>query len=79
MTSDELMMQNARNRQQLVAKLSELNRAEMSEFHKRNAFLGTIACALLDAGHSISEQICELREAVDRLSDSLPKKSESEQ
>jgi hypothetical protein len=72
-TSSELKMQNARSRQSFIEKLTAANSPSLTPQQKSDAFLVTIAAGVIDAGFSLSEQVCELREAVDRLTNSLPK------
>lgn len=69
MTSNELRMQNATRRQQLIEQISAAYKATNSP-----AEMQRLTLAVVEIGHALTEGICELREAVERLIASLPKK-----
>jgi len=64
MNSSELKLKNSQRRQQAIEVLSKA-----PTYHERQTLI--LAAALAEHGQLVSEQICELREAVDRLTNSL--------
>jgi len=76
--SAELKLRNAQYRQQTIdairdAAIKHERAKSMTSSHHDPALevLSQVAVAVVTVGGSISEQLCELREAVDRLNTSL--------
>jgi hypothetical protein len=68
--SSELKLKNAQYRQQVIEKQDALSKMPLLRDVGLSAQTTRV---IVEVGSTIAEQICELREAVERLTDSLPK------
>jgi delta 1-pyrroline-5-carboxylate dehydrogenase len=76
MNSSELKIKNAQYRQQMIEKICTsvaLRTTDLVKPALSDVITAELAYAVVEVGNTLSEQICELREAVDRLTSSLSK------
>jgi hypothetical protein len=71
--SSELKLKNAQYRQQVIEKQDALSKMPLRDVDLLCAVSAQTTRVIVEVGSTIAEQICELREAVERLTDSLPK------
>jgi predicted RNase H-like HicB family nuclease len=82
MTSSELKLKNALYRQQMIENVCKSVADRTTELVKpalSDVITAELTYAVVEVGNTISEQLCELREAVERLTNSLPTNSRPNQ